>query len=591
MIWGDLIGYNDYLDLAFAVTDSITARDYEPLLDFFGDQVDSMWEDLSEGVQELGEPALRDLLLRAFMGKGESIQEGRLEISAGIAQFDFWYEFSWGEPRTYKCKLKEKWTGWWTWGPCTTVETKRVEIYQLPKFRPYIRYRVSGLPELPTSDVVQRVEAAISNLAKLSTSEVIQRVEAEIQGQPMSTAEIERIVSEKILEIISEQLPEIPIHNIQPMIVAAVEEVIDQHGTDDIPLIIDKIIEQVDDAIANEISRSTVEVERIITEQVLQLVEELLAQIPIGNIQPMVLATVQQVIAEAGTDDIPLIIDKIVEQVDDAITDSISTYSGSLIFDWARSNRPEVRNKIKENGWHVVWGVNLDEIEYAKFALAVAAAGPSGGATLTAYFQEYLYRTLNKVQKQAPQIGREVLEDVLVQALSNPGELLKIGNLQIVAGVATYDRWLQFPYPTIREWPPIKGCEWIDWKGIKVEGYCVDIEEDTFETNLPNHHQPYIKLRFDTGATPEPDSGSQPAENRVYFERCRYLDDIHVDGNAHKDGNGTSASPLVRISRAVNCVKPGGTMWITAGNYNEPIAIISPMTLRSTGGAVTIGVE
>jgi hypothetical protein len=179
----------------------------------------------------------------------------------------------------------------------------------------------------------------------------------------------------------------------------------------------------------------------------------------------------------------------------------------------------DVRNTIKEDGWHVVWGVNLDEIEYVKLASAVAASTVSGGAALATYFQEYLYRTINKVQKQAPQIGRKMLEEILIQALVNPGKLLQVKNLQIRAGIATYDRWLEFPYPALAEWPPPK-CDWINIPGMgRVEGYCIKIGMKTFESNLPNHQQPYIKFRFDNGTIPEPDSGVQPDENRVYFER------------------------------------------------------------------------
>jgi hypothetical protein len=234
VVWGDRIGYNDYVDLALAVTNSIMDRDFEPLLEFFGNKIDGMMDNLDKSVQEFGEAALRDLLLRAFLGKGKPIQEGRLEISAGIAEIDYWYDLSWGEPRTYKCKWRLPFGGW-TWGWCTTTKTKKIKMYQLPKYLPYIRYRASGLPELPTSGIIQQVEAVL-------------------MGQSLSKTEIERIITEKVLQVIEKQFSQIPIGNIQSMVLVTVQRVIAQYGTTNIPSIIDKIVKQVDDAIANSVS-------------------------------------------------------------------------------------------------------------------------------------------------------------------------------------------------------------------------------------------------------------------------------------------------------------------------------------------------
>jgi formylglycine-generating enzyme required for sulfatase activity len=106
--------------------------------------------------------------------------------------------------------------------------------------------------------------------------------------------------------------------------------------------------------------------------------------------------------------------------------------------------------------------------------------------------------------------------------LKNPGELLQIKNLQIRAGIATYDRWLDFSYPAIAQLPP-PVCEWFNVPGIgKVKGYCIEIGMKKFKSNLPNHHQPYFKFKFSDG-TPSSilDSGDQKEKNRVYIPKDR----------------------------------------------------------------------
>jgi hypothetical protein len=73
------------------------------------------------------------------------------------------------------------------------------------------------------------------------------------------------------------------------------------------------------------------------------------------------------------------------------------TRLGTFVLDFAESNRADVQRNIKSDGWHVVWGVNLNEIEYLKFANAAAQGIFTGGATLVVYFQEYLTKTILRI--------------------------------------------------------------------------------------------------------------------------------------------------------------------------------------------------
>jgi len=501
VVWGKRIGYNDYVDFGIAVVDTIKDRDFAPLEDFFGDQIDGMMDQMSESVKEFGEAALRDLLLRAFMNKGGTILEGRLEISAGFATIDYWYDITWSEPRTYKCKWKDKITGWWTWGVCTKSKTKQGRLYQPPKFLPYIRYRVSDLPTLPQSDIVQRIEAIA-------------------QSEMLSPDEMIRLVTSQIVTAIEQRIPQIPSSTVEPSVLAAVQQAVEKYGTVDI----------------------------------------------------------NQIVANAAA------------KVDEIIANQVSTYAGSLTFDWAKSNRSTIRSKVKEPGWSVVWGVNVDEVEYVKFATAVGGSVVSGGAALAAYFTEYFARTAEKIQRQAPKISRELLLDAMVKALHDPGQVFQIENLQVKAGIATYDRWLEFDYPefTSRE------CDWLNIPGVgKVSGFCVDVGFNDFEFNLPNHHQPYIKFKLDDGTNPLPEGKAQVEENRVYhsteYVSCNQAREVFVDDDAEKHGNGSRTRPLTSLLFAIGCVEDQGTVWLMPGSYPEQLIINRPVILRSTAGDVTIG--
>lgn len=77
----------------------------------------------------------------------------------------------------------------------------------------------------------------------------------------------------------------------------------------------------------------------------------------------------------------------------------------------------------------------------------------------------------------------------------------------------------------------------------------------------------------------------------VYAQPASPNEDIYVDrANTNGTEDGTSAHPYNTILEGTNAAN-GGTVWIASGSYAETLTLNRPMTLRSTGGTVTVGKE
>lgn len=64
---------------------------------------------------------------------------------------------------------------------------------------------------------------------------------------------------------------------------------------------------------------------------------------------------------------------------------------------------------------------------------------------------------------------------------------------------------------------------------------------------------------------------------------------VYVDGNHNGEETGAKLSPFNSVREGAAAVDRGGSVYITAGSYDEAITISRPMYLRTTGGTVTIG--
>lgn len=157
------------------------------------------------------------------------------------------------------------------------------------------------------------------------------------------------------------------------------------------------------------------------------------------------------------------------------------------------SNRNSVRASISNGNWYLVWGETINEAEYAKFTVAIAASvACECTAPVQGYFEDYYSRTVVKVKRNAPEVGQRVLEDLISQAFNDPGRIFSYRGVKVAAGVATYNRWNRVVYDE----PYTYRCRWEGPLGSWTWGVCNGMKRKERRVPLPNWHQPYIKFKF-----------------------------------------------------------------------------------------------
>lgn len=547
--WSDVafgaeINDGDYLNLILAITNSIKNRDADALATFFQNQTDELIDKLGPQVEQMGKRAIADLLTRVFFdsGKTQHILEGGLELEAGIARINCRLEITYDEPRTYQCKqyFGTLCPSCWTWSICSTTEKVTRGFDWFPKYLPYIRYRTNkNLPQFPLKEVAQLVQSIQNNLQNLRALEKKLREElaqSEPEIQQRLKQEASELISLELAGAIENRISVIPRYKFLPLLREIVARVLDRRGFSKVTL----------DIILNKLAS-----------------------------------------------DLDGLLQETITEFNARIKEVISTQPGSLVLDWASSNRAEKRAEIIGNGeWHVVWGVNVDEIEQSRLLAALAAAPVTVGASLIEYFGTYLEKTITKIQEQAPEIGRKVLLDLIVKAMTDRGKVFNHLNLEVQAGIATYDRWGDFDYPKI----DFRRCS-VTILNKDYEYACgLTLTKGVQKVNLPNHHQPYIKFRFTDGKSAQP-SGSNPVETQTYYHGANddyfygcdtNLNTIYVNASTTNGSDGSISRPFRTVNAAVECVKSGGDVAISPGVYEEVLIINKPLTLRSLNGITMI---
>lgn len=526
--FGKEIAELDYTEFVVAIYALVEEGDEDRLVKFFEKRVDDIADTISKATKQLGKRAIAELIVAAILkGESQNILAGDLEVNAGIARLDCRVEFKFKAlGRTYQL-------GWFDW---------------LPHYLPYIRYRVNlNLPQLDFGEVgemVGRIEQELATLKELERKlrEEFAQSEAEIKARLKQ--EVRELIVQEIAAQIDKHIPALPAHNYMPLLRTIVDRALNSNGFAQISI-----------------------------EQIRQNLGGLLDNI------------VKEVIVEFNRN----------------VAKVLSTHPGSLVTDWATSNRSDVRDKILGDGeWFVVWGVTMDDQEYSKFTAAVIGSYFTGGASLATYFKAYLDKTLALIERQKPEIERHVMEDILIKTLKETakenGDLSKVlrtKTLDIQAGIAIYDRWVNFKYPKI-------SAHWKKKRLAKLGVYNVTIEYiDKIEFNgwaeekidfLPNHHQPYFKFRYTDGKFLSP-IVNDPDAGGIYFgcdNESSKVQETYVDSNAQGVGDGTQARPFGSVTAGANCIQDNGTVWIAKGTYDESLRISHPVTLRSTGGTVSI---
>jgi hypothetical protein len=197
------------------------------------------------------------------------------------------------------------------------------------------------------------------------------------------------------------------------------------------------------------------------------------------------------------------------------------------------TTRNEVRQGIETDNWQVVWGITINEGEYAKFIGAIAAAiATENPAPIYAYFDDYLNRTIDKVVRNAPEIGLRALHNLIMRAFDSRGQIFRNGRLEVSAGIATYRRWERVVYDEPRTYKckqnlPLGGWTW---------SVCTTTERVEKEIPWPNHHQPYVRFRWASSTTSQGDTRPSQQPVAPSATGVRFIHAPNGDwGRAHSD--------------------------------------------------------
>ena len=151
------------------------------------------------------------------------------------------------------------------------------------------------------------------------------------------------------------------------------------------------------------------------------------------------------------------------------------------------SNKNEVRSSLASGNWIIVYGKTIEEGDWA-----VAAACTYFGC-IGAYFEYYIDETINKIRSAMPNVGAEVIRQLIQAAFQQKGRIFQHLRLQIKAGNATYNRWkkVSMKVPNGSERYKIRG-PWGTWTW----GWRPTTRLEERLIPLPNHHQLYFGFRF-----------------------------------------------------------------------------------------------
>jgi hypothetical protein len=187
-----------------------------------------------------------------------------------------------------------------------------------------------------------------------------------------------------------------------------------------------------------------------------------------------------------------------------------------------QTNRNQIRQELEKGGWSTSYGDLINEADYYLFYKAVESTlaciyASSGSATAACWGIIQLYLTneartqIRKIWNNLQNSGRQdlvrITEDdifkMIIEMLSGRQPALRIPQIDIDAGLATYERWEEVIYDEPRtyscnqstEYPcpnfgnPFKMCEG------SVPSVCTSSVRMTRTQKYPNNFQPYVRYR------------------------------------------------------------------------------------------------
>lgn len=187
-----------------------------------------------------------------------------------------------------------------------------------------------------------------------------------------------------------------------------------------------------------------------------------------------------------------------------------------------QTNRNQIRQGLENGGWSTAYGDLINEADYYFFSKAVESTAAciyasAGSATAACWQIIHLYLTneartqIRKIWNNLQNSGRQdlarITEDdifkIVIEMLSGRQPTLRIPQVDIDAGLATYKRWeevvyyeprtyscdqsFEYPCPSLRN--PLKMCEGSS------PSVCTTSERKARIQNLPNNFQPYVRYR------------------------------------------------------------------------------------------------
>ncbi|MFT3889973.1 MAG: hypothetical protein QM713_17665 [Arachnia sp.] len=163
------------------------------------------------------------------------------------------------------------------------------------------------------------------------------------------------------------------------------------------------------------------------------------------------------------------------------------------------SNRNAVRANVAAGNWQVVWGVELNEGEYAKFIASVAASVVTARPGLDSGLLPGLsHSVLCQVQGETPGDCPECLHRSRDRGQSDEDprqDLQHREGRHQGGGIATYNNWQMVSYNEPRT-RMVDKCKTVLGKKICVKVPEVYTVKVTKKVPLPNKHQPYFAFRL-----------------------------------------------------------------------------------------------
>lgn len=184
------------------------------------------------------------------------------------------------------------------------------------------------------------------------------------------------------------------------------------------------------------------------------------------------------------------------------------------------TERIELETRLRGNGWQVVLGRSfMGNTEYTLFLRrkAEAASFNAPDPILTQFFDWQQTQTqLGQIVQQYPEFSKQRLDQLLVLAFNSNDQILREGNLEISAGLLSYQVSQVINYNNQQTFP----CEERLSNGQLIPKTCVMGDQAIYQpTELVTYYLPYWRVRYNrAGQVFDPDPNLSTGSEGLYFK-------------------------------------------------------------------------